>query len=223
MLIPRRLRALVLLIAPVMLVAAATGAFADIVNGDFSDTNLNPADFVFYGDGLDNGWHGENAGSVSGDYWRVINGMLEQTEPDTATRIGQGFSADNYTGTGWRLVFDLDGTIDRVTVWAGVDDQTTNEFTVLVDNRDDDGPATAIITASSWTKIVEEFSPTGDQSIDIAENLSDFDIMVIQFRGTNSTVGAKIDNIRFVPEPTSFALAMIGLFGLMECVRRRRK
>lgn len=203
-----------------------------LVNGDFSDPTIVRAGNATYGD-LAKGWVGKNAydgDPGTKDNWQIINEQLVQTSnSDSATRVGQVFLADDMTGTGWSLEFDLtmDG-LTRLQLFGGVDDGD-NLITQKVLAMGDDKAPKGDIVESGWTTLLDVAGLAMDShSFPIAEDLGDFDLLALRFRGTGGTVGATIDNVRFtgedvIPEPATLALCAMAACGLAGYVRRRRE
>jgi len=206
--------------------AASPSHAATIVNGDFSDDSLMRINSGVRYTEIDAGWTAKNAFDAdvnTTDNWQITGGVLEQIgSSGSATRASQLFSSE-LTGTGWSLNFvTADDSLASVQLFAGVDDgDNTND--IVYSNGDDSVPEADIVTGG-WTTLIDE-SPiaVGAHSFEISEDLSGYDIMVLRFKGGNSTVGVTIDNVAFeqVPEPGSITL--LALAGASALVFRRRR
>ncbi len=202
-----------------------------LVNGDFSDPTMKRGGNATYGD-LGEGWVAKNAFDGDGgtpDNWQITGGELVQVGNNgSATRAVQIFRAGEMEGFGWRFEFELfDDNMTRLQVFAGLDDGNNLSGMNVLATGGDGTPASGAVVGN-WATLIDEANLTpGLYSFDILEDLSQYDLIGVRFRGNGGTVGARIDNVRFIgpvtiPEPATATLALIGLTPLVLRRRRRR-
>ena len=181
-------------------IAFAAAANAGLVNGDFSSDSLFRGNYNYL-PGLGGGWAAKNAfdgNDETVDNWQIIDGAAQQmSNSGSATRIGQGISAGELTGIGWSLDFELiDRGISRVQLWAGVDDMVNNDSQRLITIGSDNAPTAGIVEDPGWTRLLEERDlEAGVHSLGISQDLGDYDILIVRFRGNGATIGVRIDNV----------------------------
>lgn len=172
------------------------------VNGDFSSTTLDNGSGN--GDSLGTGWYASNGdnGSVATPDWSAgetvgTPGVLTQTSNNgAATRFGQLLGID-LDGSDWALAFDLNGSLNRVRIYAGTL-ATSPTGTVL--RGDDTTPNPNLVNGAGWTSVLYEtnVSATGNVVFDINANLSNYNVLAIQIRGNRDTVGTTYDNFQLI-------------------------
>jgi hypothetical protein len=106
------------------------------------------------------------------------------------------------TGTGWFLNFDLTGDdLTRVQVFGGLDDGNNSPTNNVMGFGGDGGPDNGIVVGD-WTTLVDESGIlAGTKSYPITDDLSNYDLMAIRFRGTGATIGATIDDVELTQTP----------------------
>jgi len=177
-----------------------------IINADVSST-----DFV-NGSGSHNslgqGWYGKNGdnGSVTSINWSSgltvgTPGVITNTgRSGSATRYGQ-FFANNLSGSDWALSFDLGGTgsFDQIRLYGGTLAVNPSGAVLTGDNSP---PAGDLVDDDGWTSLLfaEGVADTGTVTFNIEEDLSQFNVITIQFRGIGPDVGTTYDNFGFVPK-----------------------
>ncbi len=205
--------------------AWASSTHGALINGDFSDPSLintGPGGSPMFYSHLNAGWVAKQGGI---DWINNGGQLLQQGRTGSETRAAQFFT-NELTGTGNVLELELDGpnniTSDNINVWVGIDDGN-NQPTDNLMGLGGDGPPNNNIVQGSWLQVVDlDDVPTGQVSVEITQDLTGFDLMVIMINsprgGGQPGSGLLIDNVvlrsALVPEPTSLALLCLGAVGI---------
>ena len=198
-------------VAMIGVVSFANAIAIPVPGGDFSSPTLTHG--TGNQDSLDNGWYTKNADDgvradpdpinwSTGETVGTPDILTQLSNSGSKTRAGQFFTMDpQLTGTGWSFEFDLGGTgtFDRVRVWAGTlaDAPSGNAF----NSGSDAAPAAGLVDDDGWT-LIADFEATvatpERKSFAITQDLGEFDVMVIKFRGRGNAPGTTYDHVEFV-------------------------
>ncbi|MBN9060826.1 MAG: choice-of-anchor C family protein [Rhizobiales bacterium] len=200
-------------LAGAFMFASSASAAVSIVNGSFESASVNPgAGFTSLSAGSTaiTGWTVGGAGvDYIGTYWQASDGVrsidLNRLNAGSITQIVNGLT----TGLTYTVKFDLAGnpdgapTVKAAVAVAGVD---TNFYTF-----DTTGASHSAMNWSTQSFSFVALAPT---------------ITLTFASGTAGAYGAALDNVSIaagVPEPSTWAMMLIGFAGLGYVAQRRRR
>jgi len=175
---------------------------AELVNGDFSDQTVTYGGNITY-EQIGIGWVAKGSNPVPD--WEIRDNQLHQvTKKGSKTRVGQVFDASDMNGDGWRFEFTLSGenlgrTGSAVVIFGGVDSGTNAPDQRVLSLGADSAPEEA---SGEWTLLVDlGETEAGSFSLEIAQNLSQYDLMAIRFmsRSAEGQPILSISDLQFVP------------------------
>jgi hypothetical protein len=155
----------------------------------------------------------------SGDFTHTYNDFTSFTQDSTSLRlVGNDFGSSTFGNL--TAPFDLGGSMDAITLSGSYSGASTARFDVILIDEDGD--------TRNYTGYFSFFSPGVPSTVTLAFNFAEgvFDGPVrsvgIVANGIGSAVDLTVYNIAAIPEPSTWALILIGATGAAIVIRRRK-
>lgn len=166
-----------------------------IPNGDFSVNKPLSHGWIYYR-GIDR----SQVGWTANRSWMIADGALvkDKHEPRSPREfVGTAFRAGELTGTGWRLEYDLAGSVgvEYLRVYGAKERSGNRAGDRVFGFGNHDPPEAAIADKNGWVLLLNLSKPAEGQDVQhvIRDDLSRFDLIAIKICGGEGS--ARIDNL----------------------------